>query len=60
MCGYPGMQDLSDDFQFGFELVGEVHRGPRWLPRTDGKYSRPISFKTFRMLNAQHIRARLS
>eukprot|EP00435_Cladocopium_sp_Y103_P030116 s227_g7.t1 len=59
-CGYPAVRDLEDDLQHGFRVIGELHHGPGWLPRTDDRYQHPISFETFKMLNEQHVRRRLS
>ena len=44
-CGFPGLEDLTEDLQWGFNTVGTLHSGSGWLPRLDGRYSHPLSFE---------------
>jgi len=58
-CNMTHLADLTADLTFGFDVIGELHQGPGWLPRTDDKYQHPISFDTFKALNSAHVRSRL-
>ena len=50
-CGYPAMEDITQDLSFGFDYVGEQHPGPGWLPRLDEAYAHPIKIGAFATLN---------
>ncbi|CAE7664169.1 eIF3-S7, partial [Symbiodinium necroappetens] len=41
MVGYPDVAGMTSDLTDGFDMLGEVGRGPGWKPRTDGRYSNP-------------------
>ncbi|CAE7781782.1 unnamed protein product, partial [Symbiodinium necroappetens] len=41
MVGYPDVAGMTADLTDGFDMLGELRRGPGWKPRTDGRYSNP-------------------
>ena len=45
LAGMPGLGDLSEDLQLGFEVLGEIHGGAGWLPRSDQRYDFPTSME---------------
>ena len=59
LTGMPGLDDLAEDLTLGFQIVGELHSGAGWLPRTDSKYEYPISDECFRRRNRQHTLEKL-
>ncbi|CAE7760192.1 unnamed protein product, partial [Symbiodinium necroappetens] len=51
---FPGVQDLADELQFGFKVLGPLPPGTNWDVRQDGKYSRPLTKSQFASLNSDH------
>ena len=56
----PGLGDLSEDLQRGFEVTGKIHEGAGWMPRADGRYEHPVSQESFLKNNRQYTLAKLS
>ena len=56
---FPGLPELSEDLNKGFAVLGELHAGAGWLPRTDEKYNFPIDYTTFSKLNRAHVLQKL-
>ena len=50
----------SDDFENGFDMIGEVRRGPGWRERDDDRYSNPITINKLRSSNLEYVRSRTS
>ncbi|CAE6943486.1 unnamed protein product [Symbiodinium sp. CCMP2592] len=59
-CGYPEVEALEAELSQGMPMIGRIRPTPGWLPRTDSKYSAPISFEAFQSLNEHHVRERLT
>ena len=59
-CDYPGVETLAAELSNGMPMIGHIRPTPGWLPRTDGKYSDPISFEAFQRLNESHVQERLT
>eukprot|EP00438_Fugacium_kawagutii_P035819 Skav235285 [mRNA] locus=scaffold874:522184:536384:- [translate_table: standard] len=57
---YPGLDDLCTDLSQGFPVLGKLHAGTGWKPRTDGRYSHPIDLETFAKLNHDYVHRKLS
>ena len=55
----PGLPELTEDLQSGFQVTGELHAGAGWLPRADSKYEFPTSAETFMKHNQHYTRAKL-
>ncbi|CAE7942077.1 unnamed protein product [Symbiodinium sp. KB8] len=58
-CGFPEVEELSRELSDGMPMIGHLRPTMGWLPRTDQKYTVPISFEAFRRLNAGHVKERL-
>ena len=58
-CHYPEVDLLEAELSGGMPMIGRIRPTSGWLPRTDGKYSEPISLESFRRLNANHAQERL-
>ena len=58
-CSFPGLDDLRDDLNNGFAVVGKLHPGSGWLPRTDQRYANPIGLEEFSFLNRSYLEAKL-
>ena len=50
MFSFPEVDDLATELSAGFRVTGKLTPGPGWLPRTDSRYSYPISDATFKAL----------
>ncbi|CAE7405213.1 unnamed protein product, partial [Symbiodinium necroappetens] len=48
---FPGLQDLADELQFGFKVLGPLPPGTHWDVRQDAKYSRPLTKSQFTSVN---------
>ena len=48
LTGFPGL--LHEDLMQGFAVTGKLHAGTGWTPRTDEKYSWPMSVEAFKKL----------
>ena len=59
MFSFPEVDALAKELSSGFRVTGKLTPGPGWLPRTDSRYSYPISDATFKTINAAHTRSRL-
>lgn len=55
MGGFEAVAELKEDLYKGFPMVGWVHEGCGWLPRTDGRYSCPIDIEKFKDLNRAYV-----
>ena len=51
---HPDLATLSDEFDNGFFLMGNLPPGYGWRPRTDNKYQNPISPAEFKRANQQY------
>ena len=60
MVGYPDVAGMTADLTDGFDMLGELRRGPGWKPRTDGRYSNPASLDTLASVNWNYVRDRTS
>ena len=60
MVGYPDVANLTEDFEQGFDMVGDVRRGPCWRDRDDGRYQNLISLERLRAANLDYVRRRTS
>ena len=58
-CGMTQLDNLAEDLTNGFAVVGHLHPGPGWLPRTDDRFQNPMDLQTFQTLNHQFVKARL-
>eukprot|EP00439_Symbiodinium_sp_Y106_P028512 s5401_g3.t1 len=58
-CGKPDVEQLAYELAHGMPVIGHIRPTPRWLPRTDKKYSALSSFEAFQRLNESHVRERL-
>ena len=52
---FPGRQALVTELFWGFPLLGPLTPGTGWAPRSDYKYSRPLSPTEFRAANRAHV-----
>ncbi|CAE7923243.1 unnamed protein product [Symbiodinium sp. KB8] len=43
MVGYPDVAGITTDLTDGFDMLGELRRGPGWKQRTDGRYANPAT-----------------
>eukprot|EP00435_Cladocopium_sp_Y103_P038353 s2136_g10.t1 len=59
MAGHQGADQLDDELSNGFAMTGALIPGTGWLPRTDERYSNPISEAEFRRLSRQHVADRI-
>ena len=57
--GMPGLDELSHDLLHGFPIVGPLHDGPGWLPRSDQKYEFPVSETVFKLHNRKYVISKL-
>ena len=60
LVGYPDVSNLRDDLENGFDMIGEVRRGPGWRDRDDDRYSNPITRERLRASNLAYVRRRTS
>ena len=56
----PLVDQLADDLSTGFNVTGHMNPGAGWLPRTDDRYSHPITSEAFRKHNAHYTAAKLT
>ena len=59
MVGYPAVDDLRRDLEDGFDMLGELRRGPGWRTREDTKYQNPSSIDDLRRANWEYLVAKL-
>ena len=61
MAGFPAnyFEELKADLNQGFEVLGTLNPGAGWRPRTDQKYSFPITMEQFEKLNRSYIHHKL-
>ena len=52
---FPGRKALVTELFWGFPLLGPLTPGTGWAPRSDYKYSRPLSPTEFRAANRAHV-----
>ena len=43
LLGYPQLDELGKDLNEGFAMLGSLHPGVDWQPRSDEWYSSPMS-----------------
>ena len=55
----PGLTELAEDLQQGFEVTGKIHGGAGWMPRADGRYEHPVSQDSFMKNNRHYTLAKL-
>ncbi|CAE7879635.1 unnamed protein product, partial [Symbiodinium necroappetens] len=60
MIGYPDVAGMTADLTDGFDMLGELRRGPGWKLRTDGRYSNPASLDTLASVKWSYVRDRAS
>ena len=56
--GYPDLQGITADLTQGFDMLGEVRRGPGWKNREDGRYQNPASLDQLSATNWEYVRRR--
>ncbi|CAE7916579.1 PUB3, partial [Symbiodinium necroappetens] len=49
--GYPAADDLQQDVNAGFDMLGPVRPAPGWRPRSDERYARPEGLDRLRREN---------
>ena len=54
---FPGRRQLVTELFWGFPLLGPLTPGTGWAPRSDSKYSRPLSRSDFASANREHVRS---
>ncbi|OLP99308.1 hypothetical protein AK812_SmicGene18150 [Symbiodinium microadriaticum] len=52
---FPGRRALVTELFWGFPLLGPLTPGTGWAPRSDYKYSRPLSPTEFKAANRAHV-----
>ena len=55
LLGDPQMDDLQADLHQGIAMIGQLHKGVDWQPRTDDWYNDPISTEEFATTNNDFI-----
>ena len=60
VVGYPDIAGITADLTDGFDMLGEVRRGPRWKDRKDGRYQNPASLDQLAATNWEYVRRRAS
>ena len=60
MVGYPDVAGVTADLTDGFDMLGELRRGPGWKSRADGRYANPASLDTLASVNWDYVRDRTS
>ena len=53
--GYPASDDLRQDVNEGFDMLGRVRAAPGWKPRSDGRYSHPEGLERLHRENPQYV-----
>ena len=56
--GYPDLQGITADLTQGFDMLGEVRRGPGWKNREDGRCQNPASLDQLSATNWEYVRRR--
>ena len=60
VVGYPDIAGITADLTDGFDMLGEVRRGPGWKDRKDGRYQNPASLDQLAATNWEYVRRRAS
>ena len=60
MTRMPGLQDLTEDLNQGFQVTGALHQGAGWMPRADGRYEHPVTAEAFKKNNRHYTIAKLT
>ena len=60
VVGYPDIAGITADLTDGFDMLGEVRRGPGWKDRKDGRYQNPASMDQLAATNWEYVRRRAS
>ena len=60
MVDYPDVPNLTEDFEHGFDMVGDVRREPGCRDCDDGRYQNPISLERLGAANLDYVRRRTS
>ena len=53
--GYPAADDLQQDVNFGFDMLGSVRPAPGWRPRSDERYAHPEGLDRLRRDNPLYV-----
>ena len=53
--GYPDVHNLTDDFKNGFDMVGDIKRGPGGRPRSEDKYQSPMAVDKLRAASFEYV-----
>ena len=53
--GYPAADDLQQDVNLGFDMLGSVRPAPGWRPRSDERYARPEGLDRLRRENPPYV-----
>ena len=56
--GYPDVAGMKEDLTDGFEMIGEIRRGPGWRPRSDARCTSPTTIENFAATNWEYVRQR--
>lgn len=61
LAGFPSVyfDALEMDLNQGFQVLGTLNPGAGWRPRTDQRYSFPITMEQFGKLNRSYIHQKL-
>ena len=60
VVGYPDIAGITADLTDGFDMLGEVRRGPGWKDRKDGRYQNAASLDQLAATNWEYVRRRAS
>eukprot|EP00439_Symbiodinium_sp_Y106_P019720 s5341_g2.t1 len=52
--GYPDVAGMKEDLTDGFEMIGEIRRGPGWRPRSDARCTSPTTIENFAATNWEY------
>ena len=53
--GYPSADELRQDVNTGFDMLGQVRSAPGWRPRSDERYARPDGLDRLRRENPLYV-----
>ena len=53
--GYPPADDLHQDVNVGFDMLGSVRPAPGWRPRSDERYAHPAGLDRLRRENPLYV-----
>ena len=56
--GYPAADDLQQDVNLGFDMLGSVRPAPGWRPRSDERYAHPEGLDRLRRENPPYVARR--